>query len=75
MGRIIWEEIVFATELSNKSLSKGDNNGKDFDSSNWIKVSIQKEKARTRIDNSLTIRDNCCQLMLIEVYGISQCCC
>lgn len=30
MDRIIWEEIVFATELSNKSPSKGDNNRKDF---------------------------------------------
>lgn len=48
MDRIIWEEIVFATELSNKSPSKGDNNRKDFGSSNWIKISIQKETTRAR---------------------------
>lgn len=75
MDRIIWEEIVFATELSNKSHSKGDNNGKDLGSSNRIKVSIQNETARARVDNSLSIRGNCFQLMLIEVYRISQYCC
>lgn len=56
MDRIIWEEIVFATELSNKSPSKGDSNRKDFGSSNWIKISIQNETTRAEIDNSLSIR-------------------
>lgn len=56
MDRIIWEEIVFATELSNKSPSKGDNNRKDFGSSNCIKISIQNETTGARIDNSLSIR-------------------
>lgn len=58
MDRIIWEEIVFASELSNKSPSKGDNNRKDFGSSNCIKISIQNESAKTRVDNSLSIRGN-----------------
>lgn len=48
MDRVIWEEIVFATELSNKSHSKGDNNRKDFGCSNWIKISIQNETTRAR---------------------------
>lgn len=46
----------FATKLSNKSPSKGDNNREDFGSSHWIKISIQNETMKARVDNGLSSR-------------------